>query len=80
MINRGKEVKTLSEVEPVKNVSKTLQSFLEISTVQKEVLRSHKLQDHAYDLQNFFGLKEGNPSQRNCQNQLSPPSLSHIEQ
>ena len=29
---------------------------------------------------NLFGLKEDNPSQRNCQNQLSHPSLSHIEQ
>ena len=28
---------------------------------------------------NPFGLKEDNPSQRNCQNQLSHPSLSHIE-
>ena len=25
-------------------------------------------------------LKEENPSQRNCQNQLNHPSLSHIEQ
>ena len=25
-------------------------------------------------------LKEGNPSERNCQNQLSHPTLSHIEQ
>ena len=29
---------------------------------------------------NPFGLKEDNPSQRNCLNQLSHPSLSHIEQ
>ena len=28
----------------------------------------------------LFGLKEDNPSQRNCQNQLGHPSLSHIEQ
>ena len=27
-----------------------------------------------------FGLKEDNPSQRNCRNQLRHPSLSHIEQ
>ena len=51
-----------------------LQSFLEISHVQKEDLPSHKLRDHA------FGLKEDNLSQRNCQNQLSHPGLSHIEQ
>ena len=29
---------------------------------------------------NPFGLKEGKPSQRNCQNQLSHPSLSYIDQ
>ena len=28
----------------------------------------------------FFGLKEDNLSQRDCQNQLCHPSLSHIEQ
>ena len=47
--NKGKRSKTLSEVKPVKNISKSLQSFLEISPVQKEVLPSHKLQDHAYE-------------------------------
>ena len=50
----------MSEVKLVENMSKNPQSFLEISTVQKEVLLSHKL----------FGLKEDKPSQRNCQNQL----------
>ena len=78
MIDRGKRSKTLSEVKPVENISKNLQSFLEISPVQKEVLLSHKLRDHAYEYQNPFELKEDNPSQRNCQNQLSHPSLSHI--
>ena len=29
---------------------------------------------------NLFGLKEDNPSQRNCQNQLSHQSLSPIDQ
>ena len=48
--------------------------------MQKEVLLSNKLQDHAYEYQNPFGLKEDNLSQRNCQNQLSHPGLSHIEQ
>ena len=43
VINRGKRSKTLSEVKPVKNISKNLQMFLEISLVQKEVLPSHKL-------------------------------------
>ena len=31
------------------SISKNLQSFLEISPMQKEVLSSHKLQDHAYE-------------------------------
>ena len=38
VMDRGKGSKTLSEVKPVENVSKNLQSFLEISPVQKEVL------------------------------------------
>ena len=46
VIDRGKRSKTMSEVKPVKNISK---SFLEISPVQKKVLLSHKLQDHAYE-------------------------------
>ena len=80
MIDRGKRSRTLSEVEPVKNISKNLQSFLEISPMQKEVLPSHKLQDHGHEYQNPFGLKEDNLSQRNCQNQLSHPGLSHTKQ
>ena len=80
MINRGKRSKTLSEVRPIKNISKNPLSFLEISPMQKEVLRSHKLQDRAYEKQNHFGIKEDNPSLRNYQNQLSHPSLSHIKQ
>ena len=36
--DRGKRSKTLNEVKPVENISKNLQSFLEISPVQKEVL------------------------------------------
>ena len=47
--------------------------------MQKEVLPSHKLQDHAYEQQNLFGLKKDNPSQRNWQNQLSHPTSSHNE-
>ena len=35
--------------KPVENIIKNLQSFLEISLVQKEVLPSHKLQDDAYE-------------------------------
>ena len=45
--DRGKRSKTLSEVKTVKNISKNLQSLLEISPMQKEVLPSHKLLDHA---------------------------------
>ena len=43
VIERGKRSKTLSEVKPFKNISKNLQSFLEISHMQEKVLRSHKL-------------------------------------
>ena len=42
VIDRGKRSKTLIEEKPVENISKNLQSFLEISPVQKEVLPSHK--------------------------------------
>ena len=49
VINRGKKSKTMSEVKPEKNISENLQSFLEVSPTQKEVLPSHKLQDHAYN-------------------------------
>ena len=45
--------------------------------MQKEVLLSQKTWDHAYEYQNPFELKEDNLSQRNCQNQLSHPGLSH---
>ena len=48
--------------------------------MQKEVLLSYKLRDHAYEYQNPFELKEDNLSQRNCQNQLSYPGLSHTKQ
>ena len=37
-VHKDEEVKTLSEVKPVENIHKNLQSFLEISPVQKEVL------------------------------------------
>ena len=80
MIDRGKRIKTLSEVKPVENINKNLKSFLEISPVQKEVLLSHKLRDHAYEYQNPFGLKEDNLSQRKGQNQMSHQGLYHTEQ
>ena len=49
VIDREKTSKTLSEVKLVKNLCGNLQSFLEISPVQKEVLLSRKLQDHTYE-------------------------------
>ena len=51
MISSGKRSKTLSEVKPAENTSKNLnlQSFLEISLVQKEVFPSHIPQDHEYE-------------------------------
>ena len=49
VIDRGKRSKTLSEVKPVENISKNLQGLLEMSPVQKELLLSHKLKDHAYE-------------------------------
>ena len=48
VIDKGKRSKTMSQVKQVKNIHKNLQSFLEISPVQKEALPSHKLQDYAY--------------------------------
>ena len=74
----------MTEVKPVENINKNLRflikSFSQISRGQKDFLPSHKLQDHAYEQHNPFGLKEDNSSQRNRQNQLSHPSLSHIKQ
>ena len=55
MIDRGKRSKTLNEVKPVDNISKNLQISVEITPVQKEVLPSDKLQDHAYEYQNPLG-------------------------
>ena len=44
--------KTLNEVKPVENVRKSPQSYLEIITMQKEVLPLHKMQDHTYECKN----------------------------
>ena len=63
VIKRGKRSKTLSEVKPFENISKNPQSFLEISLAQAEVVPSHKLQNHTYELQNPLRLKEDNLSQ-----------------
>ena len=43
VINRGKRSETLSEVKLVKNKSKNLKTFLEISPMQKKVLLLEKL-------------------------------------
>ena len=40
MINRGKKSKTLSKVKPVEDICKNLQSLLQKSLVQKEVMLS----------------------------------------
>ena len=79
VIDRGKKNKTLSEVKAIENISQNIQSFLEISPVQKEAFVSHKMRDHAYEYQNLFELNEDKLSQRNWQNQLSHPGLSHME-
>ena len=47
--DREKWSKTLSEIKPVEDISKNQQSFLEISPVQKEVLPSYNLSEHAYE-------------------------------
>ena len=52
--------------------------FFRDKSCEKEILLSHELQDHVYEKESLFGLKD-NPSQRNC-HELSHPSLSHIEQ
>ena len=41
VIDSGERSKTLSEVKPVENMSKNLQSSLWTSPLQKEVLPSH---------------------------------------
>ena len=48
VVNRRERSITLSEVKSVKNISKNLQSLVEISPEKREVLFSYKLQDHAY--------------------------------
>ena len=57
-----------------------MHSFQEMHHMQREVLPSHKLQEHAYEYQNPFRLKEDNQSQRDCQHQLIHPSLSHVDE
>ena len=43
VIDSGKRSKTMSGEKPVEIISKNLQSFLEISPVQKDILLSHEL-------------------------------------
>ena len=49
VIDREKRSKALNEVKPVENMSKNLQSFLDTTRVQKQVLLLHKLEDHVYE-------------------------------
>ena len=49
VIDREKRSKALNEVKPVENISKNLQSFLDTTRVQKQVLLLHKLEDHVYE-------------------------------
>ena len=49
VIDRGKRSKAMREVKPVENINEKLQSFPEIRPVQKEVLLSHKVRDHAHE-------------------------------
>ena len=44
MVQRRKRIETLNKVKSFENINKNLQSFLEISPVQKEAI----LQEHAY--------------------------------
>ena len=48
VIDRGKRSMTLSEVKPIKNISKNLQSSLKMSPMQKKGLPSNKLEVHSY--------------------------------
>ena len=57
VIDRGKRSKKLSEVIPDENINKKLQSFLEISPMQSEILPSHKLWDQAYGVLESFRIK-----------------------
>ena len=76
--DKEKRSKRLNEVRPFENINKNPHSLLDISSEQKKVSPSHKVQDHVQEEQNPFGSKEDNPTQRNCKNQLSHPSLTHI--
>ena len=55
-----KRQKALTEVKPVENINKNPQSFQEINPIQKKVLSSYKVQEHACEKQNLFELKEDN--------------------
>ena len=49
LINREKRSKVPNEVKPVKNTNKNLQSFLKISSIQRDVSLSRKPQDYVYE-------------------------------
>ena len=49
-----KKSMALSEVKLVNTISKNLKSFLKISPMQKKVLHSHKMEDHANQYNRIF--------------------------
>ena len=49
VIDREKRSKTLSEVKPVKTISKTPQNVSEKSPKRRDFIPLHKLQDHVYE-------------------------------
>ena len=63
VINRGKRTKALNEVIQEKKKIRILRVIE--SPVLKEVPSSQKFQDHVYEQENPFELKEDNPSHRN---------------
>ena len=76
MIDRGKRSKTLSEVKPIENISKNVQSFLEIIPMQKESF----FHINCETMHMSTRIPSEYLSQRDFQNQLSHPGLSHTEQ
>ena len=68
VVDRGKRSKTLNYVKPVQNINKDLQSFVEISLMQKSFLHINCKTMHMS--KESFRLIEDDPNQRNCQSQL----------
>ena len=77
VIDRGKRSKTLSEVKPVENISRNLQSFLEMSPVQKGKSFSNINCKTMHEYQNPFGLKKDNLTEKLPESNESSRSVSH---